>query len=45
MQFEKHMTIALALSTTFMLVNIIAVTTGVADAVYTPLSQWLMRLL
>ena len=42
--FEKHMFAALSMSTVIMLLNIIAVSTGVADAYYSQLSNWLHSL-
>lgn len=41
---EKHLFVALALSALAMLVNIIAVTTGVADGYYSQLSSWLINI-
>ena len=37
----ENMYIALTVCMLTMLLNILAVTTGVADAVYTPLTEWL----
>ncbi len=44
-RFEKHIFIALGISTVVMLLNIIAVTSGVADRYYSQVSQWLQPLL
>ena len=41
--FEKNMVIALGVSTLLMLFNIFAVTSGLADPLYTMLSQMLGR--
>ena len=40
----KHMILALSLSAFIMLLNIIAVTSGAADSIYTPLTSWLASL-
>ena len=44
MQYEKHILIALSLCTFIMLLNVVAVTTGVADPFYTPITEWLKDL-
>ena len=41
---DKHILTALALSAVLMLVNIIAVTNGVADGYYLEISDWLNNL-
>ena len=38
---SENIYIALSVCTVVMLLNIVAVTTGVADAFYTPLTEWL----
>jgi hypothetical protein len=38
---EKHMAIVLGACTLIMVLNIIAVTTGVADQYYSQLTEWL----
>jgi hypothetical protein len=45
MRYEKHMIVALTVSAFIMLLNIIAVTSGVADSVYSPITNWLSRVL
>jgi hypothetical protein len=45
MQYEKHMIVALTVSAFVMLLNIIAVTSGVADSVYSPITSWLSTVL
>lgn len=39
--FEKHMFIALSVSSVLMLLNIYAVTNGLADDYYSHISAWL----
>ena len=41
---DKHIITALALSAILMLVNIIAVTNGMADAYYQEITNWLNNL-
>jgi hypothetical protein len=45
MQYEKHMIVALTVSAFIMMLNIIAVTSGVADSVYSPITNWLSTVL
>ena len=42
--FEKRMFIALGVATVVMLLNIIAVTNGVADSFYSHINAWLFSL-
>lgn len=39
--FEKHMFVALSIATVIMLLNIIAVTSGMAESYYYQLTVWL----
>ena len=41
--FEKHMTLALAISAVFVILNIIAVTNGSAEVYYSEIEQLLKR--
>ncbi len=43
-KFEKNMIVALSFSTVMMLLNIAAVSSGVADSYYGQLSLWLQQL-
>ena len=38
--FEKHMFIALSIATVAMLLNILAVTSGLADGYYSHINEW-----
>jgi len=42
--FEKHMFVALSVCTVVMLLNIFAVTNGLADDYYSQISEWLRNL-
>jgi Co/Zn/Cd efflux system component len=41
---EKNLYIALMLSTVLMMINIVAVTSGIADSYYSQLTDWLNSL-
>jgi hypothetical protein len=41
---EKYMFSALMLSTVVIIINIVAVTSGIADSYYTQLTEWLNNL-
>jgi len=41
---EKYMFSALMLSTVLMMINIVAVTSGMADSFYSELTEWLNNL-
>ena len=42
--YERHLFIALALSTIVMLVNVFAITNGMADGFYYQITKWLTGL-
>jgi hypothetical protein len=42
--YEKYMYSALMLSTVIIIINIVAVTSGLADSYYTQLTEWLDNL-